>query len=178
MDDVMTAALPLLPLPDGVVAPQMVVNLVVDSAPAHAAIDAARRRDGRLILVPRLDGRRYAKVGTVALVEQDERAANGTRAVLIRGLERATIGAGRGDERGGLQVAYETAEPYDSDPQRTAQLAREYRAVLDEILEHRRARGVAAAIAEITDPGALADTALYSPDLSVERRIEVLERTA
>ena len=175
MDDLKTAALPLLPLPDGVVAPAMVVNLVVDSQQARAAIDAARRGDGRLILVPQIDGRRYAKVGTVASVEQDERAADGTRAVLVRGLERATIGAGRGDERGGLHVAYDTVGSFQSDPERTKQLAREYRAVLGEILERRRARGVAAAVAEITEPGALADTALYSPDLPVERKVEVLE---
>jgi ATP-dependent Lon protease len=174
MDDLKTAALPLLPLPDGVVAPQMVVNVVVDSQAARAAIDAARRGDGRLVLVPQIDGR-YAKIGTVALVEQDERGADGTRAVLLRGLERATIGAGRGDEGGSLRVAVAPAMSTDTNPTRTAELAREYRAVLGEILERRRARGVAAAVAEITDPGALADTAMYSPEMSAERKVEVLE---
>jgi ATP-dependent Lon protease len=175
MDDLKTAALPLLPLPDGGVAPQMVVNLVVDSQQARAAIDAARRADGRLVLVPQIDGRRYASIGTIALVEQDERAADGTRAVLLRGLGRATIGAGRGDEDGVLRVGVEPAASVDTNPVRTRELAREYRAVLGEILERRRARGVAAAVAEITEPGTLADTALYSPDLSVERKVEVLE---
>jgi ATP-dependent Lon protease len=174
MDDVRTVALPLLPLPDGVVAPQMVVNLVADSAQALGAIDAARGGDGRLVLVPQVDGR-YARIGTIGVVEQDERAANGMRAVLVRGVERARIGAGHGDPTGGLRVAIEPAPSIDTDPQRTAQLAREYRAVLNQILELRRARGVAAAIAEISDPGALADTALYSPDLSTEHKVEVLE---
>jgi ATP-dependent Lon protease len=174
MDDLKTAALPLLPLPDGVVAPQMVVNVVVDSQTARAAIDVARRGDGRLVLVPQIDGR-YANIGTIALVEQDERAADGTRAVLLRGLERATIGAGRGDEGGALRVAVAPAMSIDTNPTRTAQLAREYRAVLGEILERRRARGAAAAIAEITDFGALADTAMYSPELPAERKVEVLE---
>ena len=36
------------------------------------------------------------------MVEQDERAADGTRTVLLRGLDRAVIGAGRGDEGGAL----------------------------------------------------------------------------
>jgi ATP-dependent Lon protease len=175
MDDLKTVALPLLPLPDGVVAPQMVVNLVIDSQQARAAIDAARRGDGRLVLVPQLDERRYARIGTIAQVEQDERAADGTRAVLIRGLERATIGAGQGDDGGALRVTVQQAVTFDSDPARTAELAREYRAVVGEILERRRARGVAAAIAEITDPGALADTAMYSPDLQADRKVEVLE---
>jgi ATP-dependent Lon protease len=174
MDDLKTAALPLLPLPDGVVAPQMVVNVVVDSQAARAAIDAARRGDGRLVLVPQIDGR-YASIGTIALVEQDERAADGTRAVLLRGLERATIGAGRGDEGAALRVAVASAMSIDTNPTRTAELAREYRAVLGEILERRRARGVAAAVAEITDPGTLADTAMYSPEMPAERKVEVLE---
>ncbi len=173
MEDVTTVVLPLLPIPDGVVAPQMVVNMVADSAQARAAVDAAKAHDGRLILVPQIDGR-YARIGTIAVVEQDEQAADGTRAVLIRGIERAAIGAGRGDG-GALRVAAEPAAPVDSNPQRTAELAREYRAVLGEILHRRRARGVAAAVADITDPGALADTALYSPDLSAERKVEVLE---
>ncbi|HSK89902.1 MAG TPA: endopeptidase La [Euzebyales bacterium] len=175
MEDLKTVALPLLPLPDGVVAPQMVVNLVVDSAQARAAIDAARRADGRLVLVPQIDGQRYARIGTVALVEQDERAADGTRAVLMRGLERAAIGAGRATGNAALHVEIMPAPSIDSDPARTTALAREYRAVLGEILDRRRARGVAAAIAEITDAGGLADTALYSPDLSTERKVEVLE---
>jgi ATP-dependent Lon protease len=174
MDDVTTVALPLLPLPDGVVAPQMVVNMVAESDQARRAVDAARAGDGRLVLIPQIAGR-YAQIGTIGMVEQDEQAADGTRAVLVRGIERARIGAGRDDERGGLRVAVEPVATTSSDPARTTQLAREYRAVLGEILRRRRARGVAAAVAEITDPGTLADTALYSPDLTVERKVEVLE---
>jgi ATP-dependent Lon protease len=174
MNDVTTETLPLLPLPDGVVAPQMVVNMVADSDQARRAVDAARAGDGRLVLVPQIAGR-YGSIGTIGMVEQDERAADGTRAVLVRGIERARIGAGRDDERGGLRVVVEPVASISSDPARTTQLAREYRAVLGEILRRRRARGVAAAVAEITDPGTLADTALYSPDLTVERKVEVLE---
>jgi ATP-dependent Lon protease len=174
MDDVTTVGLPLLPLPDGVVAPQMVVNMVAESDQARRAVDAARAGDGRLVLVPQIAGR-YGRVGTIGMVEQDELAADGTRAVLVRGIERARVGAGHDDARRGLQVAVEPVPPTSSDPARTAALAREYRAVLGEILRRRRARGVAAAVAEITDPGTLADTALYSPDLSVERKVEVLE---
>ena len=174
MDDVTTVALPLLPLPDGVVAPQMVVNMVAESDQARRAVDAARAGDGRLVLVPQIAGR-YAQIGTIGMVEQDEQAADGTRAVLVRGIERARIGAGRDDARGGLHVTVEPVGSTSSDPARTTELAREYRAVLGEILRRRRARGVAAAVAEITDPGTLADTALYSPDLQVERKVEVLE---
>src|SRR5207245_401111 len=50
-----------------------------------------------------------------------------------------------------------------------------YRAVVENILEHRGARQVAESLRGITDPSAMADTAGYSPDLSFERKVEVLE---
>jgi ATP-dependent Lon protease len=59
---------------------------------------------------------------------------------------------------------------------RTRNLEREYRAVVEEILELRGDDGrVAAFVRSITEPGALADTSGYSPDLSYEQKVEVLE---
>ncbi|MGH2821991.1 MAG: endopeptidase La, partial [Thermoleophilaceae bacterium] len=59
---------------------------------------------------------------------------------------------------------------------RTRNLEREFRAVIEEILELRGDDGrVASFIRSITDPGALADTSGYSPDLSYEQKIELLE---
>ena len=55
------------------------------------------------------------------------------------------------------------------------ELAREYRIVIEEILEARGASGIVAFLRTIDHPGALADTAGYSPDLSLERKIELLE---
>ncbi|MDX6599560.1 MAG: ATP-dependent Lon protease, partial [Gaiellales bacterium] len=52
---------------------------------------------------------------------------------------------------------------------------REYRIVIEEILEARGASGIVAFLRTIDHPGALADTAGYSPDLSLERKIELLE---
>ncbi|HZC14246.1 MAG TPA: endopeptidase La, partial [Thermoleophilaceae bacterium] len=55
-------------------------------------------------------------------------------------------------------------------------LEREYRAVVEEILDLRGDDGrVAAFVRSITEPGALADTAGYSPDLSYEQKVELLE---
>ena len=69
-DVVETRFLPLLPLSTGVVLPQMVVPLGLESDEAKSAADAARAGDGLLVLVPRIetDGGPtvYAKVGTVA----------------------------------------------------------------------------------------------------------------
>ena len=61
-------------------------------------------------------------------------------------------------------------------PAVTRELEREYRAVVEEILQLRgddgRIRGF---VRSITTPGALADTAGYSPDLNFEQKIELLE---
>jgi ATP-dependent Lon protease len=49
--------LPVLPLRNGVVFPHMVVTLRIETAEGRVALGAARRGDGRLLLVPRVDGR-------------------------------------------------------------------------------------------------------------------------
>jgi ATP-dependent Lon protease len=61
---------------------------------------------------------------------------------------------------------------------RTRNLEREYRAVVEEILEVRGDDGrVAAFVRSITEPGALADTSGYSPDLSFEQKVKLLQTT-
>src|SRR5512133_3872352 len=92
MSDLDTLTLPLLPLTTGVVLPGMVVTLTLESPEARAAVDAAASDDERL-LVPRLEGR-YARVGTIAKIEDLGRIRGGTEALVIRGLGRASIGVG------------------------------------------------------------------------------------
>jgi len=69
------------------------------------------------------------------------------------------------------------AEPVGEDEptERARELAREYTAVIEAVLDHRGARGIAAALKELTDPSQIADTAGYSPDLGIEQKVEVLE---
>ena len=58
----------------------------------------------------------------------------------------------------------------------TRNLEREYRAVVEEILELRGDDSrVSSFLRSITEPGALADTAGYSPDLSYEHKVELLQ---
>jgi ATP-dependent Lon protease len=63
-------ALPLLPLQNGVVLPQMVVTLALESTEARDAADGALDAGGRLLLVPRV-GAGFATVGTIARIESD-----------------------------------------------------------------------------------------------------------
>ncbi|MBW3644532.1 MAG: endopeptidase La [Actinobacteria bacterium] len=151
----------------------MVVNVVLETPEARTAVEAATSGDGRLLLVPRLHGS-YARVGTVAKVENLGQAPGGMRAAVVRGLERAVIGAGVGGHGDGLWVAIEPV--VEGEPsERAAELAAEYKAVIERILVERGAGRMAEGLRGITDPGAVADTALYIPELSFEQKIELLE---
>ena len=69
-------------------------------------------------------------------------------------------------------------EIHDGNPEdeRSDELVREYRAVVEEILELRGAdERIGAFLRSIEEPGALADTAGYSPDLSREQKLKLLE---
>src|SRR5581483_2692954 len=62
------------------------------------------------------------------------------------------------------------------DDERTRELMQEYRAVVEEILELRGAdERVGIFLRSIEEPGALADTIGYSPDLSREQKLTLLE---
>jgi ATP-dependent Lon protease len=59
---------------------------------------------------------------------------------------------------------------------RTRNLEREYRAVVEEILELRGDDGrISSFLRSITEPGALADTSGYSPDISYEDKVQLLQ---
>jgi ATP-dependent Lon protease len=172
--DERTTTLPVLPLTAGVVLPQMVVTLALETGEAKAAADAALGGDRRVLLVPRTE-RGYARVGTLAHIEDAGDLPSGLRALVVRGVQRAVIGAGVSGGGPGLWVNAELVDETTSVSARAGELAREYRAVIENILEHRGARQVAESLRGITDPSAMADTAGYSPDLSFERKVEVLE---
>jgi ATP-dependent Lon protease len=154
----------LIPVDDSVVFPNMTVTLAVDVGD-----------DDRVLLVPRHE-EEFASVGTVAEVVERVRLPGGIQAVALTGLHRGVAGAASTDPSGDLRVEVEPHpddEPIDG---RTRDLEREYRAVVEEILEVRGDDGrIAAFVRSITEPGALADTSGYSPDISFEQKIELLE---
>ncbi|MFL5837633.1 MAG: LON peptidase substrate-binding domain-containing protein, partial [Solirubrobacteraceae bacterium] len=158
------ATLLLIPTEDAVVFPTMDVTLPIDVGD-----------DERVLLVPRHDGD-FARVGTVAEVAERVRLPGGGRAVALRGLHRGTAGAASTDAAGRLRV--DVVEQPDEVPVdgRTRNLEREYRAVVEEILELRGDDGrIAAFVRSITEPGALADTSGFAPDISHEDKIRLLE---
>ena len=165
--------LPLLPLKSGVVLPGMVFSMALESDESRAAVGAARSAGGRLLLVPHIDGR-FASVGVVAEVMEEGDLPGGLPAVVVRGDARAVIGTGVPGTGDALWV--EAEQLADPEPTATAnELAREYRAVLENILHSRGAGRIAAQLREITEPSRLADVSGYSPDLSLNQKVEVLE---
>jgi ATP-dependent Lon protease len=174
MAEIDTLVLPLLPLTTGVVLPGMVVTLTIESPEARAAVDAATAGEDRtLLLVPRSEGG-YARVGTVATIEDVGRLRGGVEALVIRGIRRAIVGLG---VPGTGQATWVQVEPVldEAPTPRARELAREYRATVESIVEARGVPAVAEFLRGIDDPGQIADTAGYSPDLGFEEKIEVLE---
>ncbi|MDQ5834607.1 MAG: AAA family ATPase, partial [Actinomycetota bacterium] len=154
----------LIPVDDSVVFPNMTVTLAIEVGDAE-----------RVVLVPRKDDE-FASVGTVANVVDRVRLPGGGRAVALEGAHRGRIGAASTDPTGALRVEVEPHPDEVPVDGRTRNLEREYRAVVEEILELRGDDGrVAAFVRSITEPGALADTGGYSPDLSYEQKVELLE---
>jgi ATP-dependent Lon protease len=153
----------LIPLDDTVVFPNMGITLTIDVGD-----------DERVVLVPRHDNE-FLEVGTVAEVSERIRLPGGGHAVAISGEHRALIGAAQTGAGGELRV--EVDERLDDVPVdgRTRQLEREYRATVEEILELRGDDGrIAAFLRAIAEPGALADSAGYSPSLTYEQKVELL----
>src|SRR5688572_31322474 len=145
-------ALPLLPLAAGVVLPQTVVTLALESEEAKAAAAAALDSDGRVLLVPRTDDG-YARVGTVAQVEDSGELPNGVGAVVLRGLHRAVLGAGVTGTGAGLWVQADPVE--DGEPsERAGELGRELRSVLTVLGERRNSRRLPELLRTADDPGA------------------------
>jgi ATP-dependent Lon protease len=158
------ASLLLIPLDDTVVFPTMDVTLPVDVA-----------GEERVLLVPR-HGTEFAAVGTIAEVGDRVRLPGGGRAVELSGTARGRLGAAHTDPLGRLRV--DVVEVPDTVPVdgRTRDLEREYRAVVEELLELRGDDGrVAAFVRAIAEPGTLADTSGYAPDLTFAQKVEILE---
>jgi ATP-dependent Lon protease len=154
----------LIPLEDTVVFPNMSVTLTVDVGDAD-----------RVFLVPVHEGE-YAGVGTVADVASALRLPGGGSAVTLTGLHRGIAGAAHAGPDGRLRV--EVEERPDDDPPRvqTAELEREYRATVEEILELRDADPrIGEFVRSITSAGALADTSAYAPDIGFAEKVELLE---
>jgi ATP-dependent Lon protease len=174
-----TLTLPLLFLEETVVLPGMVVPIELDRE-NQAAVDAARLAAGqnqdakpRVLVVPRLGGT-YAATGAVAEITQTGRLPSGEPAVVVRAVGRARLGVGVQGPGSALWVRAEQLDVPAPD-ERSYELAREYKAVLVSILQHRGGWQVIDVIQRITDPSELADTAGYASWLDNDKKLQLLQ---
>jgi len=170
--DLTTTELPVLPLRNGIVFPHMVISVGIESDDARRAVAAAEGTGGRLVLIPVVDGE-FAAVGTIADIQ--EVTDRGSTTALISGVSRARIGAGRPGSTDVLWVEAEPVPEPDTFVPGTMEKAAELRAVLEEILDLRGISGVAERILATENPGHLADLLVYSPDIELARKAQLLE---
>src|SRR4051812_2891514 len=179
--------LPVLPLDDEVVLPGMVVPLDLSDTDVRAAVEAAQaaaRSDGgkpRVLLVPRIDGT-YAAIGTLGTVEQVGRLSDGDPGALIRGVRRVRIGAGTTGPGAALWIEgteVEEITPTGPDgsglPGSVTELMKEYKALATSWLRKRGAWQIVDRVQQIDDVSQLADNSGYSPFLTVQQRVQLLE---
>ena len=153
------ATLKIIPVDDTVIFPGMPVTMAADIG-----------NETRVLLVPRYDNI-YAKVGVVAEVSERRR-----KSVSFLALHRGVPGAAQPGPAGDLRVEVDEHPDVAPSSSLTRELEREYRAVVEEILELRGDDGrISAFVRSITDAGALADTAGYSPDLNNTQKLQLLE---
>jgi ATP-dependent Lon protease len=154
----------LIPLDDTVVFPNMTVTLPLDAG-----------GEERVLLAPRHESV-YAKVGTVAEFVESGRLPGGAPLVTVTGLHRGLLRAAETGADGRLYVEVEERPDETPPPVQTRELETEYRAVVDEILDLREADPrIREFLRSVAEPGTLADTCAYSPDLTFAQRVKLLE---
>ena len=154
----------LVPLEDAVVFPGMNITIAAEVGD-----------DERVVLVPKHEAE-HASVGTVGEVVERVRLPGGVEAVSVAGLHRAILGTAETDPNGQLRVEVEERPDETPPGAKTRELEVEYRAVVEEILELRGTdERVSAFVRAVREPGALADTAGYSPDIAYDEKVQLLE---
>jgi ATP-dependent Lon protease len=156
----------LIPLDDAIVFPTVTATLPIDVG-----------EEDRVFLLPRSDGE-FARTGVVAEVVERGSSRGGNPVATVLGLHRGFAGAAVPDERDPDSLRIEVQEFHDGRPddEPTRELAREYRAVVEEILELRGDDGrIAAFLRSVEEPGALADTTGFSPDVSHDQKLRLLD---
>ena len=172
MPELDTLTLPVLPLSAGVVLPQMVITLALETDEARAAANAAT--GDQLLLVPKFENGRYARVGTIVTVENRGTLPGGAPALVVRATARAHVGVGVIGSTSSLWVHADPVDDREVSP-RARELAVELRGAFRALFEQLGGPRLVEFLRGVDEPGALADLAGWWPDLSFERKVELLE---
>jgi ATP-dependent Lon protease len=181
-----TLTLPVLPLDDEVVLPGMVVPIELTDTEVRGAIEAARNagprrgpgirseEPARVLLVPRLEDKGLAGIGTLAAIEQIGRTPGGEPAAVLRGVSRVRVGSGTTGPGAALWVEGTVIEETGTGP-KAQELAKEYKTLIVGVLQARGAWQIVDSIQQLEDPSAIADRAGYSSYLTTEQKLTLLE---
>src|SRR5882757_8198659 len=156
----------LIPLDDAIVFPTVTATLPIDVG-----------EEERVFLLPHRDGE-HGRVGVVAEVVEHGRSRRGGPIATVVGLHRGLAGIAQAGDGDPDQLRVDVQEIHDGHPddEHTRELVREYRAVVEEILELRGDDGrIASFLRSVEEPGALADTSGLAPDISNESKLRLLE---
>ncbi len=159
--------LPILRLPS-VVLPGTVITILLDQDEARAAVEAAGRGDGRLVLLAD-DG----EMGVIARVPNTATLPNGEQAAIVQAERRVRVVAVHSSERGAEHADVELIAEARPTPRLEA-ATRELRVVLEEIAKLRQSRRLPEILRTINEAGALADAVTTWSEADDERRALIL----
>jgi ATP-dependent Lon protease len=178
--------LPLVALRETVIFPEMIVPLTVGREKSVAALNAALAADGPIALVTQRQAEQEEidypaqlySVGTLAKIAQVVQLQDGTMRAIVQGQTRLRV------------LDFAQTEPYiavraeelpDVTPEgiEVQALMRSVQSQIEQYVANGAPVPPEAAVAarNISEPGLLADMVAYSPDLSTEQRMELLETT-
>ncbi|MDP2292959.1 MAG: endopeptidase La [Actinomycetota bacterium] len=163
-----TLTLPVLRLPS-VVLPGTVVTISLDQQQARAAVEAANRADGRVVLLAAAGD----ALGVVATVPDTATLPNGGLAAILQAQQRVRVHAVHSSERGADHAEVELVTETRPSP-RVEAAARELRVVLEEIAKLRQSRRLPEILRTIAEPGALADAVTSWSEADDAQRSAVL----
>jgi ATP-dependent Lon protease len=178
--------LPLVALRETVIFPEMIVPLQVGREKSVAALNAAVESGGPIALVTQRqaereeidDPKELFEVGTLAKIAQVVQLQDGTVRAIVQGQTRLRV-IGFVQTSPYIIVKAEEIADVTPDGIEVQALMRTVQAQIEQYVANGAPVPPEAAIAarNISEPGLLADMVAYSPDLSTEARMELLETT-
>ncbi|MGB5324977.1 MAG: endopeptidase La, partial [Pseudomonadales bacterium] len=187
----MSLSLPVLPLRDVVVYPQMVVPLFVGREKSIHALEAAMKQEKQILLLAQTapdtndpDLEALYRVGTVATVLQLLHLPDGTVKVLVEGGHRARVlGLAEADQKSEMpfmSVAYELCEDTMVDEAESAEMTALLTAQFEQYVKASKKvpAEVLGSLAGIDSVTRLVDTIATHLALEVKQKQKVLEQPA
>ncbi|MDY0397253.1 MAG: endopeptidase La [Desulfuromonas thiophila] len=176
--------IPLLPLRDIVIFPQMVTPLFVGRPRSVGALEQAMAGERLIFLVAQNDAEvddpaleDLYRVGTVAHIAQLLKLPDGTMKLLVEGRSRARL-TGLEEQEDCFYALYETLTPHLEDSLEVQALTRSVRALFESYvsLSRKVPAEVVTAVENLTSPAVLADTITAHLNLRVDEKQEILEQ--